>query len=190
MTWRHDVTSSYKYKTDNIFELSNPKFHRNKKRIIFLALLQAEIGKISLGASCCDVMTSQCHAVRLNQNLSTVSCEWDLELWKIGLKNIKLDTRIMFLSDLQAEVLQIIFWTPSWTPSWISDEAPVRFWPILSKMNQECIVNISCNFQLAPNFFWVKTLIYNTVVYSMNLVITRLRLGSHCLYFLCIIPSL
>ena len=25
MTWRHDVTSSCKYKTDNIFELSNPK---------------------------------------------------------------------------------------------------------------------------------------------------------------------
>ena len=25
---------------------------------------------------------------------------------------------------------------------------------------------------------------YNTVVYSMNLVITRLTLGSHCLYFL------
>ena len=84
MTWRHDVTSSCKYKTDNIFELSNPKFHRNKKRIIFLAHLQAEIGKISLGASCCDVMTSQCHAVGLNQNLSTVSCEWDLELWKNG----------------------------------------------------------------------------------------------------------
>ena len=84
MTWRHDVTSSCKYKTDNIFELSNPKFHRNKKRIIFLAHLQAEIGKISLGASCCDVMTSQCHAVELNQNLSTVSCEWDLGLWKNG----------------------------------------------------------------------------------------------------------
>ena len=85
MTWRHDVTSSCKYKTDNIFELSNPKFHRNKKRIIFLAHLQAEIVKISFGASCCDVMTSQCHAVELNQNLSTVSCEWDLGLWKMAL---------------------------------------------------------------------------------------------------------
>ena len=31
MTWRHDVTSSCKYKIDNIFELNNPKFHRNKK---------------------------------------------------------------------------------------------------------------------------------------------------------------
>ena len=82
MTWCHDVTSSCKWKTDNIFELSNPKFHRNKKRIIFLAHLQAEIGKISSGASCCDVMTSQCHAVGWNQNLSTVSCKWDLELWK------------------------------------------------------------------------------------------------------------
>ena len=29
-------------------------------------------------------MTSRCHAVGLNQNLSTVSCEWDLELWKNG----------------------------------------------------------------------------------------------------------
>ena len=84
MTWRHDVTSSCKYKTDKIFELSNPKFHRNKKRIIFLAHLQAEIWKISFGASCCDVMTSQCHAVELNQNLSTLSCEWDLGLWKNG----------------------------------------------------------------------------------------------------------
>ena len=83
MTWRHHVTSSGKYKTDNIFELSNPKFHR-KKRIIFLAHLQAEIGKMSLVTSCCDVMTSRCHAVGLNQNLSTVSCEWDLELWKNG----------------------------------------------------------------------------------------------------------
>ena len=64
------MTSSCKYKTDNIFELSNPKFHRNKKEIIFLAHIQAEIGKISFGASCCDVMTSQCHAVGLNQNLS------------------------------------------------------------------------------------------------------------------------
>ena len=45
MTWRHDVTSSCKYKNDNIFELSNPKFHRNKKIIIFLAHLQAEIRK-------------------------------------------------------------------------------------------------------------------------------------------------
>ena len=86
MIWRHNVTSSCKYKTDNIFELCNPKFHRNKKRIIFLAHLQAEIRKICLGASCCDVMTSQCHAVGLNQNLSIVSCEWDLELWKNGLK--------------------------------------------------------------------------------------------------------
>ena len=31
---------------------------------------------------------------------------------------------------------------------------------------------------------------YNMVVYSTNSVITRLRLGSHCLYFPCIIPSL
>ena len=78
----------------------------------------------------------------------------------LDLTNVILDTRIMFLSDLQAEISQIIFWTPSWTPSWISDEAPVRFRPILSKMNQECILDISCNFQLAPNFFWVKTLIW------------------------------
>ena len=30
-------------------------------------------------------MTSRCHAVGLNQNLSTVSCEWDLKLWKNGI---------------------------------------------------------------------------------------------------------
>ena len=51
--------------------------------ILFL-FLQAEIGKISLVASCRDVMTSRCHAVGLNQNLSTVSCEWDMGLWKNG----------------------------------------------------------------------------------------------------------
>ena len=84
MTWRHDVTSLCKYKTDNFFKLSNPKYHRNRKRIIFLAHLQAEIGKISLVTSCRDVMTSRCHAVGLNRNLSTVSCEWDMELWKNG----------------------------------------------------------------------------------------------------------
>ena len=84
MTWRHNVTSSCKHKTDNIFELSNPKIHRNKNRIIFLAHLQAEIEKISLGASCCDVMTSQCHAVGLNQNLSTASCDRELGLCKNG----------------------------------------------------------------------------------------------------------
>ena len=79
MTWGHHAN-----KTDNIFELSNPKFHRNKKRIIFLAHLQAVIGKISLVTSWRDVMTSRCHVVELNQNLSAVSCEWDLELWKNG----------------------------------------------------------------------------------------------------------
>ena len=81
----------------------------------------------------------------------------------LDLTNVILDTRIMFLSDLQAEILQIIFWTPSWTPSWISDKAPVRFWPILSKINEECMLNISSNFQLAPNFFWV------TVTFFANL---------------------
>ena len=84
MTWRHDGTSLWKYKTDNIFELSNPKYHRNKKRIIFLAHLQAEIRKISLVTSCRDVMTSRCRAVGLNQNLSTVVCEWDLGQLKKG----------------------------------------------------------------------------------------------------------
>ena len=58
MTWRHDVTSSCKYKTDNIFELSNPKFYRNKKIIIFLAHLQAEIRK-KFECVSCDVMTSR-----------------------------------------------------------------------------------------------------------------------------------
>ena len=47
-----------------------------KKNHLSSTYLQAEIGKISLGASCCDVMTSQPHAVGLNQNLSTVSGTW------------------------------------------------------------------------------------------------------------------
>ena len=43
MTSRHDVMTSCKHKNDNIFELSKPENYRNKKRIISLALLQAEI---------------------------------------------------------------------------------------------------------------------------------------------------
>ena len=70
MTWRHLRNT----KLTHILKLSDPKYHRNKKRIISLAHLQAEIGKISFVTSCRDVMTSRCHAVGLNRNLSTVSC--------------------------------------------------------------------------------------------------------------------
>ena len=43
MTSRHDVMTSCKHKNDNIFELGKLENYRNKKRIISLALLQAEI---------------------------------------------------------------------------------------------------------------------------------------------------
>ena len=41
------------------------------------------------------------------------------------------------------------------------------------------------------NAVWVYTLQprYNTVIYCRNSDIAQLRLGSHCLYFLCIKPS-
>ena len=32
MTWRHNMTSSCKYKTDNIFDISNPKYHKKTKK--------------------------------------------------------------------------------------------------------------------------------------------------------------
>ena len=43
VTLRHDGMTSCKNKNDNIFGLSEPENYRNKKRIISLALLQAEI---------------------------------------------------------------------------------------------------------------------------------------------------
>ena len=43
MTSRHDVITSCKHENNNIFELDKPENYRNKKRIISLALLQAEI---------------------------------------------------------------------------------------------------------------------------------------------------
>ena len=56
-----DVTASQKEKINNIFELSDLKNHGNKKRINFLAHLQAEIGKSGFVTSWHDVMTSEHH---------------------------------------------------------------------------------------------------------------------------------
>ena len=64
MTWRHDVMESYEWKIINLFELSDPQNHVNKKRMNFLALLQAEIGESSLVTSWHDVMTSRNHKNR------------------------------------------------------------------------------------------------------------------------------
>ena len=57
-------------------------------------------------------------------------------------------------------------------------------WTIWEKSNllAKNMVPCSWSYTLQPR--------YNTVVYSTNSVITRSRLGSHCLYFLCIRPSL
>ena len=57
MTWRHDVTASQKGKINDIFVLSDLKIHGNKKRINFLAHLQAEKGKSGFVTSWHDVMT-------------------------------------------------------------------------------------------------------------------------------------
>ena len=70
MTSRHDVMTSCKYRNDNIFELGKPENYRNKKRIIFLALLQAEIEYSLFLTSWHDVMTWRHHA---NTQLTTFS---------------------------------------------------------------------------------------------------------------------
>ena len=68
MTSRHDVMTSCKHKNDNIFELGKPENYRNKKRIISLALLQAEIEYRLFLTSWHDVMTWRHHA---NTKLTT-----------------------------------------------------------------------------------------------------------------------
>ena len=70
MTSRHDVMTSCKHKNDNIFGLSEPENYRNKKRIISLALLQAEIEYTLFLTSWHDVMTWRHHA---NTKLTTFS---------------------------------------------------------------------------------------------------------------------
>ena len=60
-----DMTTYDNTKPDNIFELGNPEYYRNKKRIISLARLQAEIGTACL-------MTSWRHFVTLFP-----SCKYD-----------------------------------------------------------------------------------------------------------------
>ena len=69
MTWRHDMTSSHKWKNNDISELGDLKNHENKKRINFLAHLQAEIGKSRFVTSWHDVMTSQHYT---NEKLITI----------------------------------------------------------------------------------------------------------------------
>ena len=49
MTWRHDVTTSYKWKFINIFELSDLKNFGNKKESTFKLIY--EIWESSLGTS-------------------------------------------------------------------------------------------------------------------------------------------
>ena len=68
MTSRHDVMTSCKHKNDNIFELGKPENYRNKKRIISLALLQAEIEYRLFLTSWHDVMTWRHYA---NTKLTT-----------------------------------------------------------------------------------------------------------------------
>ena len=65
---RHDVMTSCKHKNDNIFELCKPENYGNKKRIISLALLQAEIEYSLFLTPWHDVMTWRHHA---NTKLTT-----------------------------------------------------------------------------------------------------------------------
>ena len=70
MPWRHSVTlwrvHICKYRIDDIFELGNPEYFRNKKRIISLARLHAEIG------TACS-MTSWRHFVTLFHRANTMT---------------------------------------------------------------------------------------------------------------------
>ena len=66
MPWRQGVTlwqdHIWKYEIDDIFELGNPQYYRNKKRIISLARLQAEIGTACLMRSWRHFVTLFHHA--------------------------------------------------------------------------------------------------------------------------------
>ena len=109
MTSRHDVMTSWKHKNDNIFELGKPENYRNKKRIISVALLQAEIEYRLFLTSWHDVMTWRHHAntklttfsnsatqssIETKKNhLSSTSASWDREnkfgcvmLWRHDVK--------------------------------------------------------------------------------------------------------
>ena len=70
MPWRPSVTlwrvHECKYRIDDIFELGNPEYYRNKKRIISLARLHAEIGTACL-------MTSWRHFVTLFHRANTMT---------------------------------------------------------------------------------------------------------------------
>ena len=77
-----------------MFELNDLKNHRNKKRINFLAHLQAEIGKSGFVTSWHDVMTSQHHT---NEKLITY-------LNLVTQNTIETKKRIIFLSHLEAKI--------------------------------------------------------------------------------------
>ena len=66
MPWRHSVTLWHnhicKYRINDIFELVNPKYYRNKERTISLARLQAEMDTAWLMTSWRHFVTSYHHA--------------------------------------------------------------------------------------------------------------------------------
>ena len=98
-TWRYDVTSLHKWKIRNIFELSNLKNDWNKKRINFLAHLQAEICIVRF----CDVMTWR--------NDVTSWHKWKINnIFEISVLKIQGNKeRINFLAHLQAEICIVRF---------------------------------------------------------------------------------
>ena len=126
------------------------------------------IGKITLAASCCYVMTSKFDAVRLHP-ISQKMYHWlpikQLHRWTNSCL-LTYKTRLQDscnLPDLyklrsyesyfltHISVYKIIL---DFRSKLLSD-----FGPYVSNMNLECKVNLSCNCQLAPNFFWVNSLI-------------------------------
>ena len=77
MTWGHDVRASYKWKINNIFELDDSNYHRNKKRILSLAHLQAKIYLVSFVTSWRHVETLWRHMTWHLDNYIQLIVFWD-----------------------------------------------------------------------------------------------------------------
>ena len=72
-SWRKNIKNIEKMKIINILKLSDLQNHGSKKRIDFLAHLQAGIGESSLVTSWHDVMTSRHHT---NENQYHFWTQW------------------------------------------------------------------------------------------------------------------
>ena len=110
MPWRHSVTLWHnhicKYRINDIFELVNPKYYRNKKRTISLARLQAEIDTACLMTSFRDVIPSckyddNNHVEFSNQRNHRNEMEWALEhICRLGWRQFVSWRHVIIFSDV------------------------------------------------------------------------------------------